>query len=153
MELDDLFGDLEAQFENKLEHGSWNTNCKKLQIRNCFGAHAELIAPIIGEDFIAGLDTLTGDWVCFEIQIVTQIRQRSEDDDDLPLLRNQSIDFKTFIATIDRPIRLTAIDRNGKSTAFNLLAIHNQFLVCENSMLIPISSITQLRILGANSWL
>lgn len=104
-----------------------------------------LVAPIIGLDFVAGLDSTLADWVCFAMKNILRISKIESNDDELPLLRFQPIPLTDFIKTIERPMRLVC-DRD----AFNILAIDENFLVAENQTVIPLASISELRMIGAN---
>lgn len=108
-----------------------------------------LVAPIVGLDFVAGLDTEFADWNCIALSQVIRITKLEESDSDLPNLRHQEIGLLDFAKTIEKPMRIIAT-LSGVVEACNILAIEENFLVAENQNLIPISAITQIRMLGAN---
>jgi hypothetical protein len=150
MELHDLFDDLENQFGDRQFDWKKQVNCLKLQ--TTFGEYTYLLAPIVGVNFVAGLDKENADWICFANPIVASINSFHLDDDELPMLREQKIDFVELIKTFTLPVRLAVRYLDKSESAFNLLQIDDQFLISDSQRLIPTASLAQIRVLGTNSW-
>jgi hypothetical protein len=150
MEIDHLFDELEHEFADKSYQWNKQVNCLKIQLsnKNSF----DLLAPIVGVDFVAGLDKQNADWYCIALVAIANIQPVSNSDDELPLLRKQSINFLEFINTLDRPVRVVATFADQSESAFNLLDVQEQFVIAESSKLIPLQAIQQIRVLGTNSW-
>jgi hypothetical protein len=150
MDFQDLFDELESTLTSANYQWNKEVNCLKLQTTN--NKNFELIAPIIGENFLAGLERQHADWHCFALKAISTIEPIHLVEPDLPLLRHQSIDLNQFIKTLNRPVRVCATQRDHSEVSFNLLDSDEQFLVAEGNRLIPMQSITQLRMLGTNTW-
>lgn len=150
MEFQDLFDDLENKFlGNRYE---WNRQINCLKLQTIDQQYVDLLAPIIGVDFVAGLDKDQADWLCFTFRNVANFTPQRLIDDELPLLRNQEISLVNFIKTLDRPVRVTVKFQNQSEASFNLLEVDEDFLIADSNQLIPSQSIHQLRVLGTNSW-
>ncbi len=150
MEFDDLFDELESKFVERSFR--WDAKVNALTVQTIDQNFADLIAPIIGIDFVAGLDHSNADWLCFSDQYVASVKTKFVLDQELPLLRRQELKICAFLKTLDRPLRVTAKYLNQFEVAFNLLDADDQFLIAENNQLIPTKAIFQLRMLGTNSW-
>jgi hypothetical protein len=150
MEFDQLFDELEQKFVEPSYDWQKQINCLEIQLltKNSFN----LLAPIIGVDFVAGLDKDSGDWHCIMFQCILIINPTQLSDDELPLLRKQEISFSDFLITLDRPVRVVAKYADQSDSAFNLLGVDHQFLITESRSLIPLTAIRQIRVLGTNSW-
>ena len=150
MEFQDLFDDLESKFVGKSYEWDRKVNCLKLQtIEHQF---VDLLAPIIGVDFVAGLDNLHADWMCFSNQITANLIPQNLSDNELPLLRQQEINLVDFVKTLERPVRVAVKYQNLTEASFNLLEVDERYFVAESGQLIPLQSIHQLRVLGTNQW-
>jgi hypothetical protein len=150
MELQDLFDDLENKFAGPSHDWKNRVNC--LKVHTMAGEHTYLLAPILGVHFVAGLDQDNADWLCFSNSIITSLIPSHEEDDELPLLRQQDINLVDFIKTLERPVRVAVKYQNRTEGAFNLLDVAEQFLVADSGALIPAISISQIRVLGTNKW-
>lgn len=150
MEFQDLFDDLESKFVGK--NFQWNRQVNCLKLETIDQHFVDLLAPIIGVDFVAGLDKQHADWLCFANCNVASVSPKNLKDDELPLVRFQEIAMTDFIKTLERPVRVTVKYQNQREATFNLLEIDDHFLIAESVLLIPNQSIHQLRVLGTNSW-
>ncbi len=150
MEFQDLFDDLESKFVGKRYEWNRQTNCLKLQTID--QQFVDLLAPIIGVDFVAGLDRQHADWLCFTNSFVANFSTQILADSELPLIRSQEIHLVDFLKTLERPVRVTVKYQNQFEASFNLLEIDEQFLIADSEQLIPAKAINQLRVLGTNSW-
>ena len=150
MEFDQLFEELEQKFANKSYDWNKQVNCLKIQLLN--KSSFDLLAPILGVDFVAGLDKQNADWYCISLVAIANIQPVSNSDDELPLLRKQKINFPEFIKTLDRPVRVVATFADQSESSFNLLDVQEQFVIAESANLIPLQAIQQIRVLGTKSW-
>lgn len=106
MHIEDIFEDLEAQFAaagEQVNRDSFTAAARAIEIKTDAMVPGELIAPIIGVDFIAGLDTLHPIWHIFPMKIIHRVIFYSEGDSQLPKLRNFSLDFSSFLQTLPTP--------------------------------------------------
>lgn len=150
MEFQDLFDELEDRFSQRVYE--WNKQSNSLHLQTTSGEFIDLLAPIIGVDFVAGLASEQGDWMCFSHLDVASLAPKVNSDRELPLLRRQEIRLVDFIRTLDRPVRVVIRHQNHSEAAVNLLDADQSFLICERDVLIPASGIIQLRVLGSNQW-
>ena len=161
MHIEDIFEDLEAQFAavaSQKPRDSFTENIRSIQLKTASLMPRELIAPIIGVDFIAGLDPINPIWHIFPMQTICQVDFRTEGDAQLPKLRNFSIDFAAFLKTLPTPCsirwRLAGTDdfvRSGHlhTVSQNLLFIYaSPQRTAANSLpiAVPISALAQLSI-------
>jgi hypothetical protein len=150
MELDLLFDELEHKFSPQRYDWNRQINCLKVQLVG--KEFVDLLAPIIGVNFVAGLDKQNADWFVFSLKTIASLLPHRIEDDELPLVRRQELQLVDFIATLDRPVRVSAKLLDQSEVAFNILDIQEPFIVTESNTLIPLEAITQIRVLGTNSW-
>jgi hypothetical protein len=150
MELDLLFDELEHKFSQQRYDWNRQINCLKVQLVG--KEFVDLLAPIIGVNFVAGLDKQNADWFVFSLNTIASLLPHRIEDDELPLVRRQELLLVDFIATLDRPVRVSAKLLDQSEVAFNILDIQEPFIVTESNTLIPLEAITQIRVLGTNSW-
>ncbi len=150
MELDQLFDELEHKFSQQRYDWNRQINCLKVQLVG--KEFVDLLAPIIGVNFVAGLDKQNADWFVFSLNTIASLLPHRIEDDELPLVRRQELQLVDFIATLDRPVRVSAKLLDQSEVAFNILDIQEPFIVAESNTLIPLEAITQIRVLGTNSW-
>lgn len=150
MELDQLFDELEHKFAQQNYDWNRHINCLKVQLLG--KEFVDLLAPIIGVNFVAGLDKQNADWNVISLNSVASLQTQRIEDDELPLVRNQELQLVDFIATLDRPVRVSAKLLDQSEVTFNILDIQEPFIVAESDTLIPLEAITQIRVLGTNSW-
>lgn len=150
MEFDELFEELEQKFASQRHR--WQENINILTIHTIDQQFVDLLAPIVGLDFVAGLDQTHADWLCFSNSYIACIKIKFSPEKELPMLRRQDINFCEFIKTLERPVRVTAKFLNQSESSFNLLDADDRFLIADQKQLIPSQSIFQLRMLGTNSW-
>jgi len=146
------FADLIEELENKVQSFDWKENVNQLTVQTLDQQFVDLLAPIIGVDFVAGLDKQHADWLCFSNQFIAKVKASRTPDDELPLVRNQDITMTQFIKTLQLPLRVTVKFLNQTESAFNIFEVDRQLLVAEDNQLIPAQAIYQLRMLGTNSW-
>jgi hypothetical protein len=96
MHIEDIFEDLEAQFAAASEtrlRDSLTAGARSVEVHTEKMVPKELIAPILGIDFLAGLDSISPIWHILPMRSVTKVIFNSEAEMTLPKLRNFKIDF------------------------------------------------------------
>lgn len=136
MHIEDLFEDLEAQFAASSTAQS-KTNFKagsrlvEAQVANT--VVRKLIAPIIGQDFVAGLDPVSPGWYLFPFACIRKLRFWESDESDLPEVRNFEVCLEQFLRSMPMPCAIRWCTRQdaqhlsiGKlhSLASGLMFIH-----------------------------
>jgi hypothetical protein len=156
MHIEDIFEDLEAQFaaaQEPLSRTSYTENARAIELKTENLAPTELIAPIIGLDFIAGLDVVNPIWHIFPMRSVHRVSFHSTADPELPKLRNFGLDLQTFLKTLPTPCaikwRVGSVDdflRSGQlhDVAQQLLFIYND--AKSLPLAVPILALAQLSI-------
>lgn len=106
MHIEDIFEDLEAQFaaaNQRTPRDSFTAGAKAIELSTGSTMPRELIAPIIGVDFMAGLDCVHPIWHVFPMRVIQRVIFHAEGDPALPKLRNFDLDFANFIQTLPTP--------------------------------------------------
>jgi len=106
MHIEDIFEDLEAQFAAASQtrvRDSITSGARAIEVNTASMVPKELIAPILGTDFLAGLDSVAPIWHIFPMRSVTKVLFHGEADQNLPKLRNFAIDFIGFLNSIPTP--------------------------------------------------
>ncbi|BDS50808.1 hypothetical protein [Rhodoluna lacicola] len=161
MHIEDIFEDLEAQFAaesiRKLRD-NFTDNARAIELRTASLMPRELIAPIIGVDFMAGLDAVNPIWHIFPMRTIFRVVFHSEGDPQLPKLRNFALDFAGILKTLPTPCsirwRIAGADdfvRSGQlhSVTTNLLFIYTDTqpgVSPSRPIAVPIAALEQLSI-------
>ncbi|MBP7835380.1 MAG: hypothetical protein KAZ95_01075 [Rhodoluna sp.] len=106
MHIEDIFEDLEAQFAAANQtrvRDSITSGARAIEVNTASMVPKELIAPILGSDFLAGLDSVSPIWHIFPMRSVTKVLFHAETEQNLPKLRNFAIDFIGFLNSIPTP--------------------------------------------------
>jgi hypothetical protein len=106
MHIEDIFEDLEAQFAAASQprmRDSITDGARAIEVNTAGMVPKELIAPILGADFLAGLDSVSPIWHIFPMRSVTKVIFHSQAEKTLPKLRNFAIDFIGFLNSIPTP--------------------------------------------------
>ena len=106
MHIEDIFEDLEAQFDAALQNEQRDTftdNARAIEVCTLNQVKRDLIAPIIGDGFLAGLDAISPIWHVYPTKSLRNVVFHSEIDESLPKLRTFDIDLATFLDTIPTP--------------------------------------------------
>jgi len=106
MHIEDIFEDLEAQFDASLQRNQrdvYTDSVRAIQVQTANHSTKELFAPIIGSEFIAGLDSLTPIWHIYPTRSVRKITLHTEVDDSLPKLRFVPVKLDAFLKTLPLP--------------------------------------------------
>ena len=156
MHIEDIFEDLEAQFAAASlvrQRESFSANAKVIEVKTLSHHRRELIAPIIGVDFMAGMDSLLPVWHFFPMRTIQRVKFHSDGEVELPKLRNFSLDLAGIIQTLPTPCairwRVSGPDDFLMSGQLNS-ATGNILFIYTNSRQepigIPIAAIEQLSI-------
>ena len=103
MNLDALFEDLESQFVEP-------NHCFEMQARlaksnlltmRIDGEELPLIAPILGEDFVAGYHEQRAAWICVGIPKAAEMKFSIDRDSRLPKLRRRAVKLEEFISEMN----------------------------------------------------
>lgn len=106
MHIEDIFEDLEAQFAAVSQarvRDSITEGARAIEVNTAGVVPKELIAPILGTDFLAGLDSISPIWHIYPMRSVTKLVFHSQAEPSLPKLRNFAIDFIGFLNSIPTP--------------------------------------------------
>lgn len=156
MHIEDIFEDLEAQFAAASEakkRDSFTANVKVIEISTSSNPRRELIAPIIGADFIAGMDIQLPIWHFFPMRTIQKVIFHTAGELDLPKLRNFALDFAGIVQTLPTPCAVTW-RFDGLNDYLSSGQLHNAttnlLFIYANSMhrpiAVPIAAINQLSV-------
>lgn len=101
MNLETLFEDIEAsvlepgQTQNEILQNLHTAN--RLEVVTNSSTVFQLVAPIVGADFFAGLDERDGNWVCIAFAQIQRARFSKDPDAELPKLRFQKVNLEAFL--------------------------------------------------------
>ena len=156
MNFENLFEDLEAQFENaKSEQKSLMNfdDANFVIVKTKSGILCELIAPIIAIDFVAGLDLLSPTWHVFPFHSVRAIQLEQEATDELPKLRQLSKNLLEFLTAtpMPNPAKWRLLGANELQKTGQMAGLHGSLLglvdAAERAVIaVPLQSIQQLSI-------
>ena len=156
MHIEDIFEDLEAQFaaaSQVQQRDSFTANAKAIEINTSNHTPRELIAPIIGTDFMAGMDVVSPIWHFFPMRTIHRVVFHTDGEVELPKLRNFSLDLAGIIQTLPTPCairwRVSGPDdflRSGQlhNATANLLFIYVNSQ--QRPIAVPIATLEQLSI-------
>ncbi len=109
MNLDHLFEDLEAQFESgfgaTVAHSKF-LSCNGLRIVPQRGLPENLVAPIIGSDFVAGLDQGFMLWHVFPSEQIIEILPQTYEDSELPRLKHFDRKLCDLLESFAKPVEI-----------------------------------------------
>jgi hypothetical protein len=156
MHIEDIFEDLEAQFAAASElraRDSVTAGARAIELKTASLMPRELIAPIIGVDFMAGLDAVHPIWHIFPMRTIQRVAFHIEGDPQLPKLRNFNIDFANFIQTLPKPCsirwRVGGTEDFVRSGQLHTATPNLLFIYAKSEtrpLAVPISALEQLSI-------
>ena len=156
MHIEDLFEDLEAQFaaaSQTEQRDSFTANAKAIELGTANLMPRELIAPIIGVDFMAGMDLVAPIWHLFPMRTIHKVIFHTDGDADLPKLRNFALDLAGIIQTLPTPCavrwRVSGPDDFVRSGQLHNCTANLLFIYTESSprpIAVPIAALEQLSI-------
>lgn len=153
MNLDDLFEDLEAQFDGYLAATNPSGGLHRSQLMRVLhrsGQVTELAAPILGDDFAAGMALGANVFRLIRLESVLKINLIELVNSDVPHSRYVPIEAIEFLERLPLPfsIRWQPIDDKlaGSVTVLDLLGktLLVEALHPENFQLLPLGAIAHL---------
>jgi hypothetical protein len=88
---------------------------QRIEVRTHTHPSVSLVAPILGNNFLAGIEDGSGQWWCIPQQRVIEWQSKislgDEEQDSLPTMRIRDIDLAAFLAELTLPIRMQLDDR------------------------------------------
>lgn len=154
MHIEDIFEDLEAQFDaalKKFERVSCTENIHAVEIQTSHSPSRELLAPILGREFIAGLDYISGIWHLYPTFAIRKIVLRGEHGESAPRFKFVDVDLESFLSSLPTPCqirwRLATNEAQLQTGALHSVAQNLIFIHSPNSTMpfaVPIAALAQL---------
>ncbi len=153
MQLDHIFEDLEAQFDAELSASQPNSildACNLIRVRRADGQMSELILPLLGVDFVAGMRIGFNDFQLLRLASASTLEFHRLKQLDLPTLKLTGINAGKFIRRlpVDLQVRWNS---SGSSTLKRgtLVEVIGELLIfevlgLEHPQGVPISAIEEL---------
>jgi hypothetical protein len=153
MTLEALFEDLEASLERSCPITANQITAKANHVaviaRNQM--RFSLVAPIVGKDFVVGLDEQTADWLCILKSQIAELRFSSDADASLPTTRTRALKLEQFLGDMPMPISVSLKTAQPAVRFAAIVAIGDGLLFLrarnEQVVAIGIDSIEFLRII------
>lgn len=156
MNFQNLFEDLEAQFENSRQRQSAKLNFETTNlvvIKMSNKLHREVIAPIVAQDFIAGLDLAAPIWHVVPFHAVRTLKFEQELPTDLPKLRQLDKTFAEFLShtPMPNPAKWRVLGASEHQKTGQLVGLVGNLICLVDSaegglITVPIQSIQELSI-------
>jgi hypothetical protein len=155
MHIEDIFEDLEAQFDavQEKDHQNFGYLAAKITEVKTQSFSAKLIAPIIGVDFIAGLDLEKPTWHIFSSRFISEVSFLPAQDQTLPRVRQLEESLVAFLQHLPLPglIRWRTMDNPDFINLGALRGITHGLLMANpagatKQIFVPILSLAQLSI-------
>jgi hypothetical protein len=155
MELDKFFEDFEAQFDAEIEASQVVGPLRKSNLVRVFwpkGGYVDLVAAILGEDFVAGMALGGNDWRLIPFGAVDRLGFRSLKNIDLPPVRLIEHSAPTFLEQFPLPLAVSWLTVRNPSIKKGILhGLHGGVLLLEalgavDPVGIPLTSIETLHI-------
>ncbi len=116
----------------------------RLRIRTHAHPSVSLVAPIIGDDFIAGINEASGHWLCLRTHTIESLICETEISPDLPHVRYRPISLALFLREIPMPTKIQLADRTVVAHAI----VDGWIRIFDNEpKLISIDALEQLQII------
>lgn len=155
MRIQDLFEDLEAQFDaefSQTQKGTDELNARAIEIKTKYLIPQQLIAPIFGVDFLAGLDPVTPIWHIFPLRAIKNMRVIQDQSGDLPNARSFNCDSLKFLNSVPHPCairwRSEGSDEYLRAGVLGSIS-HGMLVITDQSgreLFVPMASLQQLSI-------
>ncbi|WP_138316161.1 hypothetical protein [Rhodoluna limnophila] len=159
MSFDNFFEDLEAQFEaaqNRPIAQIINGQSALAEVQDQGFAHHLLVAPMLGCDFIAGLDKTLPIWNIFSFKMVRSIRFVPGEEPDLPKAREVQKSLVAHLGEVASPMAIEwrgVDDENFRSA--NLVGISGELLLIakgDSVIGVPAQRIGQIKVLSVDNF-
>jgi len=109
MQLDNIFEDLELQFEAALESSRALApleKCNFIRVRSASGLFAELVMPVLGLDFVAGMSLGANNFQVLKLAGATGLEFQELTNIGLPTLRFLEVTLSGFLAKLPLPVEI-----------------------------------------------
>jgi len=161
MQLDNIFEDLEAQFGFALETGATKTPFERsnlVRIRRSDGRSAELVHPLLGDDFIAGMVLGSNIFCLYRMAALLQIEFITLRGVDLAAIRSASLSVRDFLFNLNFPYEVMWVTLSSVETRRGIvidlvgeLALLN-IIGTDVPIGVPLSSIAELQIISVDNF-
>jgi hypothetical protein len=132
MNLETIFDDLEAHLKADrtidTSHAVSTEQARRLRVELTDSSIHHLVAPILGCDFLAGLDEYSANWFCVNFSCLSEIRFDVSGDLELPTLRKQEITFEKFLKAMKLPMAVQIKTRGSATHGVAIIAIRNSLM-------------------------
>jgi hypothetical protein len=118
MELDKFFEDFEAQFDAEIEAAQGGRPLRKCNLVRVFlplGSYVDLVAAILGSDFIAGMALGGNDWRLVQLSVIDRLVFRKLNNVELPALRLVEHSANTFLEQFPLPLAISWLGQRTPS--------------------------------------
>ena len=161
MNLDDLFEDLEAQFDGYLSDSKRSSGLERSHLMRVWhrgGQISELAAPILGSDFVAGMALGANVFRLIRLEAVLKIALIELTNSDVPKSRHVPLEALEFLERLPLPfsLRWQPLDDKmpGLVTVLDLVgkALLVESMHPENFQLLPFSAIAHLELIDVENF-
>lgn len=152
MDFDEVFDDLEAQFESIGNHKEGLSNissfsqCRFVEITTLQNTRMRVLAPILGSNFVAGIDENLPNWIIWPLNRIVELRFEESSDLQYPILRKREISLADFIKQLPNPCDLLLeINEQTTQELFRGSTSELIFLQARESVrAVPVAAITKM---------
>jgi hypothetical protein len=161
MNLDELFEDLEAQFDGYLAESKGSAGLEHSHLMRVWhrgGQITELAAPILGTDFVAGMALGANVFRLIRLVAVSKIALIELTNADVPTSRHVSLETKEFLERLPLPFSLRWQPLHGDLPGFvTLRDLLGETLLVEsnhpeNFQLLPLSAIAHFELIDVENF-
>ena len=161
MTLDELFEDLEAQFDGYLADSKRSSGLERSHLMRVWhrgGQITELAAPILGADFVAGMALGVNVFRLIRLEAVLKIALIELTNADVPKSRHVPLEALDFLKRLPLPfsLRWQPIDGNlpGLVTVIDLVGktLLVESVHPENFQLLPFAAIGHLELIDVENF-
>lgn len=126
---------------------------RRISIRTQTHPSVSLVATVLGNDFVAGIEESSGQWWCIPQRQIVEWQSTTpfdrDTDETLPAMRIRDIDLARFVGELDLPVRLQLDDRVETIAA---VQAHWLIALANKPRMISLDSVGLLRILDLPDW-
>jgi hypothetical protein len=161
MNLDDLFEDLEAQFDGYLAASRPRGGLERSHVMRVWQKREliiELAAPILGSDFVAGMALGSNAFVLIRLEAVVKISFIELANSDVPAGRYVPLTTSEFLERLPLPfsVRWFPFEESPPGVAVVLDLLGTTLLVDsakpENFQLLPLAAIARLELIDVENF-
>jgi hypothetical protein len=161
MNLDDLFEDLEAQFDGYLAESKPTAGLERshlMQVWHGREQQTQLAAPILGSDFVAGMALGDNVFRLIRLEAVSKIALIELADSGIPASRYVPLEASEFLERLPLPfsVRWQSLEYKlpGYLTVLGLLGqtLIVESVLPENFQLLPLSAVAHLELIDVENF-